>query len=283
MPHYFSSGETSDEISEELRAWLRLSLEPELAPAQARQLLAACGLPPQIYQSSVQTLSRHIPTELAVQLSQEPLDELQAQVEQAVEWLKQPNHHVVTLADPTYPASLLDLHDAPLLLYANGDLGVLQRKGLAIVGARNATQSGQETATDFAATLASRGWCIISGLASGIDQAAHKGALKAGPPSAGTIAVMGTGLDLVYPAAHRDLAHQISAHGLLLSEFPLGTRAMPHHFPRRNRIVAALAKGVLVVEAAKQSGSLITARLAGELGREVFAIPGSIHSPLARG
>ena len=171
MPHYFSSGETSDEISEELRAWLRLSLEPELAPAQARQLLAACGLPPQIYQSSVQTLSRHIPTELAVQLSQEPLDELKAQIEQAVEWLKQPNHHVVTLADPTYPASLLDLHDAPLLLYANGDLGVLQRKGLAIVGAPNATQSGQETATDFAATLASRGWCIISGLASGIDQA----------------------------------------------------------------------------------------------------------------
>jgi DNA processing protein len=262
---------------------LRLSLEPELAPAQARQLLAACGLPQQIYQSSVQTLSRHIPAELAVQLSQEPLDELQAQIEQAVTWLKQANHHIVTLADPTYPASLLDLHDAPLLLYANGDLGVLQRKGLAIVGARNATQSGQEIATDFAATLAARGWCIISGLASGIDQAAHKGALKVGPSAAGTIAVMGTGLDLVYPAAHRDLAHQISADGLLLSEFPLGTRAMPHHFPRRNRIVAALAKGVLVVEAAKQSGSLITARLAGELGREVFAIPGSIHSPLARG
>lgn len=283
MPHYFSSGETSDEISEELRAWLRLSLEPELTPAQARQLLAACGLPPQIYQSSVQTLSRHIPGELAVQLSQEPLTELQAHIDQAVEWLKQAGHHIVTLADPAYPAALLDLHDAPLLLYANGNLDVLEHPGLAIVGARNATQSGQETATDFAATLASKGWCIISGLASGIDQAAHKGALKAGPQSAGTIAVMGTGLDLVYPAAHRDLAHQISDHGLLLSEFPLGTRAMPHHFPRRNRIVAALAKGVLVIEAAKQSGSLITARLAGELGREVFAIPGSIHSPLARG
>lgn len=283
MPHYFSSGETSDEISEELRAWLRLSLEPELTPAQARQLLAACGLPPQIYQSSVQTLSRHIPGELAVQLSQEPLTELQAHIDQAVEWLKQAGHHIVTLADPAYPAALLDLHDAPLLLYANGNLDVLAHPGLAIVGARNATQSGQETATDFAATLASKGWCIISGLASGIDQAAHKGALKAGPQSAGTIAVMGTGLDLVYPAAHRDLAHQISDHGLLLSEFPLGSRAMPHHFPRRNRIVAALAKGVLVVEAAKQSGSLITARLAGELGREVFAIPGSIHSPLARG
>ncbi|MEN5253277.1 DNA-processing protein DprA [Alcaligenes aquatilis] len=283
MPHYFSSGETSDEISEELRAWLRLSLEPELTPAQARQLLAACGLPPQIYQSSVQTLSRHIPGELAVQLSQEPLTELQAHIDQAVEWLKQAGHHIVTLADPAYPAALLDLHDAPLLLYANGNLDVLEHPGLAIVGARNATQSGQETATDFAATLASKGWCIISGLASGIDQAAHKGALKAGPQSAGTIAVMGTGLDLVYPAAHRDLAHQISDHGLLLSEFPLGTRAMPHHFPRRNRIVAALTKGVLVVEAAKQSGSLITARLAGELGREVFAIPGSIHSPLARG
>lgn len=283
MPHYFSSGETSDEISEELRAWLRLSLEPELAPAQARQLLAACGLPPHIYQSSVQTLSRHIPGELAVRLSQEPQDELQAHIDQAVEWLKQAGHHIVTLADPAYPTALLDLHDAPLLLYANGNLDVLAHTGLAIVGARNATQSGQETATDFAVTLASKGWCIISGLASGIDQAAHKGALKAGPQSAGTIAVMGTGLDLVYPAAHRDLAHQISAQGLLLSEFPLGTRAMPHHFPRRNRLVAALAKGVLVVEAAKQSGSLITARLAGELGREVFAIPGSIHSPLARG
>lgn len=279
MPHYFSS----DEISEELHAWLRLSLEPGLAPAQARQLLAACGLPPHIYQSSVQTLSRHIPGELAVQLSQEPVKELQALIDQTVHWLKQPGHHIVTLADASYPAALLDLHDAPLLLYANGDLGILQRKGLAIVGARNATQSGQETATDFAHTLATKGWCIISGLASGIDQAAHKGALQAGSQGAGTLAVMGTGLDLVYPAVHRDLAHQISAQGLLLSEFPLGTRALPHHFPRRNRIVAALSKGVLVVEAAKQSGSLITARLAGELGREVFAIPGSIHSPLARG
>lgn len=279
MPHYSSS----EEISEELRAWLRLSLEPDLSPAQARQLLAACGLPPQIFQSSVQTLSRHVPGELAVQLNQPPSQEVLAQIEQATEWLKQEGHHALTLADPTYPATLLDLHDAPLLLYANGDLSTLQHKGLAIVGARNATQSGQETATDFACTLAAKGWCIISGLASGIDQAAHRGALKAGPQSAGTIAVMGTGLDLVYPAAHRDLAHQITAQGLLLSEFPLGTRAMPHHFPRRNRIVAALAKGVLVVEAARQSGSLITARLAGELGREVFAIPGSIHSPLARG
>ena len=279
MPHHFSS----EENLEELCAWLRLSLEPELSPAQARQLLAACGLPPQIFQSSTHSLAKHIPADLVAQLNHAPSEEVQAQIDQTLAWLKQEGRHVLTLADPSYPAALLDLHDAPLLLYAHGDLSALQRKGLAIVGARNATQSGLETAKDFANTLASKGWCIVSGLASGIDQAAHQGALKAGPQSAGTIAVMGTGLDLVYPAAHRDLAHQISAHGLLLSEFPLGTRALPHHFPRRNRIVAALAKGVLVVEAAKQSGSLITARLAGELGREVFAIPGSIHSPLARG
>ena len=279
MPHHFSS----EENLEELCAWLRLSLEPGLAPAQARQLLAACGLPPQIFKSSAHTLSKHIPGDMASQLNHAASEEVQAQIDQTLDWLKQEGRHVLTLADPSYPAALLDLHDAPLLLYAHGDLSALQRKGLAIVGARNATQSGLETAKDFANTLAAKGWCIISGLASGIDQAAHQGALKAGPQSAGTIAVMGTGLDLVYPAAHRDLAHQISAHGLLLSEFPLGTRALPHHFPRRNRIVAALAKGVLVVEAARQSGSLITARLAGELGREVFAIPGSIHSPLARG
>ncbi|WP_394063369.1 DNA-processing protein DprA [Alcaligenes sp. WGS1538] len=275
MPHHFTS--------EELRAWLRLSLEPGLAPAQARQLLAALGLPQQIYQSSASALARHIPADLAAQLAQDAPDELQDAVGQAMAWLEHPRHHILTLADPAYPGGLLDLHDPPLLLYANGEPSILRRPGLAVVGARSATQSGQETARDFAGALAAQGWCIVSGLAAGIDQAAHQGALQAGPQGAGTVAVMGTGMDLVYPSAHRDLAHRIAEHGLLLSELPLGTRALPHHFPRRNRLVAALAKGVLVVEAARQSGSLITARLAGELGREVFAIPGSIHSPLSRG
>ncbi|HRL21240.1 MAG TPA: DNA-processing protein DprA [Alcaligenes sp.] len=275
MPHHFTS--------EELRGWLRLSLEPGLTPAPARQLLAALGLPQHIYQSSTATLTRHLPADLAAQMAGEPSDPLQAAIAQATDWLEQTGHHILTLADPAYPAALLDLHDPPLLLYANGDLDCLRRPALAIVGARNATQSGQETTRDFAGTLAAQGWCIVSGLAAGIDQAAHHGALSAGPQGGSTIAIMGTGMDLVYPAAHRALAHQIAGQGLLLSELPLGTRALPHHFPRRNRLVAALSKGVLVVEAARQSGSLITARLAGELGREVFAIPGSIHSPLSRG
>lgn len=275
MPHHFTS--------EELRAWLRLSLEPGLTPAQARQLLAALGLPQQIYQSSAAALARHVPADLAAQLAQDAPDELRDAIAQAMAWLEHPRHHVLTLADPAYPHGLLDLHDPPLLLYANGEPSILRHPGLAVVGARSATQSGQETARDFAGALAAQGWCIVSGLAAGIDQAAHQGALQAGPQGAGTVAVMGTGMDLVYPSAHRDLAHRIAEHGLLLSELPLGTRALPHHFPRRNRLVAALAKGVLVVEAARQSGSLITARLAGELGREVFAIPGSIHSPLSRG
>ncbi len=275
MPHHFTS--------EERQAWLRLSLEPDLGPAQARQLLAALGLPHHIYHSSASTLAHHVPPALAAQMSQDPSDELLAAIAQAQAWLAEPRHHLLTLADPSYPASLLDLHDPPLVLYANGDQALLRTPGLAMVGARSATLSGQETARDFAGALAAQGWCIISGLAAGIDQAAHQGALRAGPQGGGTIAVMGTGMDLVYPAAHRDLAHQIAEHGLLLSELPLGTRALPHHFPRRNRLVAALSKGVLVVEAARQSGSLITARLGGELGREVFAIPGSIHSPLSRG
>ena len=164
-----------------------------------------------------------------------------------------------------------------------GDPAYLQGQALAVVGARNATPGGQENARAFARHLAGSGWRVVSGLALGIDAAAHEGALDAGPGGAGTVAVMGTGIDRIYPAKHRDLAHRIAAHGALVSELPLGTGALPQHFPKRNRIVAGLARGVLVVEAAKQSGSLITARLAGESGREVFAIPGSIHSPLSRG
>src|SRR5690606_26672944 len=140
-----------------------------------------------------------------------------------------------------------------------------------------------ENAKAFARHLAERGWCVVSGLASGIDAAAHQGALDAGPDGGGTLAVMGTGIDIVYPARNRALAHKIVENGTLISEFPMGQRAMPYQFPKRNRIVAGLSRGVLVVEAALQSGSLITARQAGDMGREIFAIPGSIHSPLSKG
>lgn len=275
MPIYFTS--------EELQAWLRLSLEPGLGHAQARALLGSLGLPTCVYESSSSTLSRHLPQNLVAQMRQAPSPEIQEQIARSLQWAEQEQHHILTLADAHYPPALLELHDPPLVLYVNGKLDYLQRPALAMVGARSATPGGMEIATDFARYLATHGWVICSGLASGIDQAAHRGALLAGPDSAGTLAIMGTGIDIVYPARHRSLAHEIVAHGALISEFALGSKALPYHFPRRNRLVAALSKGVLVVEAAKQSGSLITARLASEMGRDVFAIPGSIHSPLSRG
>lgn len=269
--------------SAELSAWLRLSLEPNVGSATACTLLSALGLPEQIYAQRATALARHLPDALARQLAAPMPAEMAAQVDAALQWVDAPHRHIVTLADPTYPQSLLTIADPPILLYVAGDPAYLQGPSLAVVGARNATPGGQETARAFARHLASHGWRVISGLALGIDAAAHEGALDAGPEGAGTVAVMGTGIDRIYPARHRDLAHRIAGHGALVSEFPLGTGALPPHFPKRNRIVAGLARGVLVVEAAKQSGSLITARLAGESGREVFAIPGSIHSPLSRG
>ena len=269
--------------SDELAAWLRLSLEPNIGSATACMLLSALGLPDQIYAQRATALSRHLPEALARQLAAPMPAEMAEQVERALEWVQAPGRHILTLADPTYPHSLLTIADPPILLYVAGDPAFLQGPSLAVVGARTATPGGQENARAFARHLAGAGWRVVSGLALGIDAAAHEGALDAGPKGAGTVAVMGTGIDRIYPASHRDLAHRIAAHGALVSELPLGTGARPQHFPKRNRIVAGLARGVLVVEAAKQSGSLITARLAGECGREVFAIPGSIHSPLSRG
>lgn len=268
---------------QELHGWLRLSLEHGLGATQARNLLAAVGLPHDIFALSTSALAKFVPHDLARQLSGPPSDDIQATITATLKWLEQPPHSVVTLADPHYPQSLLDTYDPPLLFYINGDVGCLARPIIAIVGARNASASGTDNATAFARHLAQKGWCIASGLALGIDAAAHRGALLAGTAGAGTIAVMATGIDMIYPAKNRDLAHQIAGNGALVSEFPLGTHALPYQFPKRNRIVAGLARGVLVVEAARQSGSLITARLASEAGREVFAIPGSIHSPLSRG
>ena len=203
-----------------------------------------------------------------------------AAAEHETAWLAEPNHHLIALSDPRYPRLLREIPDPPAALYVIGDPDLLSATQLSIVGSRNPTPGGSETAQAFASYLTQSGLTITSGLAMGVDAAAHRGALAAGGK---TIAVAGTGLDRVYPARHRELAHEIAAQGALISEFSLGTPALAHNFPRRNRIISGLSLGVLVVEAALQSGSLITARLAAEQGREVFAIPGSIHNPLARG
>ncbi len=203
-----------------------------------------------------------------------------AQTEATLAWLAEPGHHLLTFTDPDYPPLLRQIPDPPLALYVLGDRACLSLPQLAIVGSRNPTPVGRENARAFARALAGAGLTITSGLALGIDGEAHRGALDAGGR---TIAVTGTGLDRVYPAAHRELAHEISAHGALVSEFAIGSPPKAEHFPVRNRIISGLSLGTLVVEAAERSGSLISARLAGDQGREVFAIPGSIHSPLARG
>lgn len=268
---------------EELQAWLRLTLEPGVGPVTARQLLAVFGLPDQVFAASVGQLMKYLPQKLALQLAAEPEPEIQALINKTFEWLARPGHYILTLADPLYPKALFDTHDPPILLYVDGRPDVLAMPAIAMVGARNATLGGSDNARAFAKYLAGQGWCVVSGLAHGIDTAAHEGALEAPEGTGSTIAVMGTGINRLYPAANKNLALRIREQGALVSELPLDTPAVVHQFPRRNRIVAGLSKGVLVVEAAKQSGSLITARLAGEMGREVFAIPGSIHSPLSRG
>ncbi|HUS24194.1 MAG TPA: DNA-processing protein DprA [Candidatus Binatia bacterium] len=203
-----------------------------------------------------------------------------AGIDQDLAWLRGPGRTLLPIDDPRYPQRLREIAQPPLALFCQGDPALLARPQIALVGARAATRGGLETAEAFAGELTRRGLVVSSGLALGIDGAAHRGALGAGGP---TVAVCGTGLDRVYPARHRELAHEIATNGVLVSEFPTGTPPLPEHFPRRNRILSGLALGVLVVEAAPRSGSLVTARLALEQGREVFAIPGSIHSPLSRG
>jgi DNA processing protein len=198
----------------------------------------------------------------------------------AIAWAEQPGHAVITLADETYPKLLLEIPDPPALLYARGRVELLAGEALAIVGSRNATQQGEANAEAFARALSNAGLTIVSGLALGIDAAAHRGGLGG---AGSTIAVLGTGIDVVYPSRNSALAAEIGERGLLVSEFPLGTAPAAQNFPRRNRLISGLARGCLVVEAALASGSLITARAAAEQGREVFAIPGSIHSPLAKG
>ncbi|MDO9483223.1 MAG: DNA-processing protein DprA [Hydrogenophaga sp.] len=267
--------------SDELASWLRLLLTPGVGNASARKLLATFGLPEAVFRQSPPALRAVVGPQAALALLTPP-DNLDAAVARLQTWLAEaPNRHVLTLGDARYPPELLQMADPPLVLYVVGQLDALQHpRRLAIVGSRNPTPQGEANARQFACALGEAGVCVVSGLALGVDGAAHEGALDADAP---TIAVVGTGLDRVYPKRHLSLAHRIVARGALVSEYALGTPPLPANFPQRNRIIAGLSQGTLVVEAAVQSGSLITARLAAEQGREVFAIPGSIHAPQARG
>ena len=259
-----------------LAAWLRLTLIPGIGGETQRRLLAAFGFPDAIFAAGRLAASGIVGGRADLLFDFDPSEA----VDHSLAWASQPDHHILTLADSSYPQSLLEIPDPPSVLYIRGNPALLQSPGIAIVGSRNATPQGLKTSESFAQALAGRGFAIISGLALGIDAAAHRGALTT---EGATIAVIGTGADRVYPARNKELALAIARHGTIVSEFPLGTPAIAANFPRRNRIISGLSRGVLVVEAAPESGSLITARLAAEQGREVFAIPGSIHSPVARG
>ena len=261
---------------EGLAAWLWLTLIPGIGGETQRKLLAAFGLPEAIFAAG-RLATRAVAGDRADLLFDFDPSE---SIDRSLAWADQPGNHILTLADDAYPKALLEIADPPSLLYVRGNPALLRQRGLAIVGSRNATPQGVQTAESFARSLAGKGLCIVSGLALGIDAAAHRGALAAGGE---TIAVIGTGADRIYPARNKELALAIAEHGAIVSEFPLATPSIASNFPRRNRIISGLSRGVLVVEAAPESGSLITARLAAEQGREVFAIPGSIHSPVARG
>lgn len=289
---------------EELAGWLRLTLSPGVGNQAARKLLAAFGLPDGIFSQSQQSLKQVVSATLAQALQAEP-EGLAALLESTWAWLQDQDAEVhggkavVTLGDPRYPEALLALPDPPLMLYVQGMPSVLSdtpqaqdalaqqlRDCLAMVGSRNPTPQGLDNARRFARSLAEASLRVVSGLALGIDGAAHEGSLEgwqARPEALATIAVVGTGLDRVYPRQHLRLARQIAQRGLLVSEYPIGTPPLAPNFPKRNRLIAALSRGTLVVEAALQSGSLITARETVEQGKDVFAIPGSIHAPQSRG
>jgi len=260
-----------------LASWLQLSLTPGLGPATLRKLLQQFGLPQAVLARKRSELSPLAPAAALAALDSEPVANA---VARALAWAAEPGHAVITLADETYPRLLLEIADPPPLLYARGRAELLQRSALAIVGSRNATQQGTANAEAFARTLSEAGLTIVSGLALGIDAAAHRGGLQG---AGSTIAVLGTGIDVIYPQRNAALAAEIAARALIVSEFPLGSAPSAQNFPRRNRLISGLARGCLVVEAAVASGSLITARSAADQGRDVFAVPGSIHSPLAKG
>ena len=272
----------------ELEAWLRLLLTPGVGNESARKLLAAFGSAQSIFEQSEAALLAIGSARLVEAIQTEP-EELKGQLSSTLAWLAAGEDRcVVNLGEAHYPADLLNITDPPLLLFMLGSLVPKADAGLtldtlnclAIVGSRNPTPQGEINARQFAQSLGGAGWCVVSGMALGVDGAAHDGALMGGGH---TVAVVGTGLDRVYPKKHLALAHRIAERGLIVSEFPLGTPPLTSNFPRRNRLISGLSHGTLVIEAALQSGSLITARLAAEQGKEVFAIPGSIHSPQSRG
>lgn len=271
----------------ELAAWLRLALTPDVGNTAARRLLAAFGLPGAVFEQPAASLEQVVSPAIATSLRTEP-PQLATQVDATWRWLEAAEppgtRQVLTLADSAYPPGLLQTEDPPLMLYVMGRIPAAWPVGIAVVGSRNPTQQGLDNARQFSRSFAQAGLTVVSGLALGVDGAAHDGALQgAAAGQLATIAVVGTGLDRVYPRQHLELARRIAEHGLLVSEYPLGTPPLGPNFPRRNRIISALSQGTVVVEAALKSGSLITARQAAEQGREVFAIPGSIHSPQSRG
>jgi DNA processing protein len=270
-------GQVTSCVDSSLKAWLALSFIRGLGGESARRLLKEFGSPEAVLTASTFALKSFVKPELVSAIQAGIAD---TSLDAAIGWLADTNNHIVTLADRDYPQALLNISDPPLLLYVKGSLNLLNQPSLAIVGSRHATPQGLNNAAAFAESLSAAGLCIISGMAHGIDSDAHRGALKA---QGGSIAVVGTGLDKVYPAANRDLAHDLASNGVLISEFSLGTPPLAANFPRRNRIISGMSLGCLVVEASLQSGSLITARLAMEQGRDVFAIPGSIHSPQSKG
>jgi DNA processing protein len=264
-------------VREDASDWLRLTLVPGVTPAAQRALLKAFGTPASIGIANRSSLAAVVGQSMAHLLAEGPD---QSSMDRALAWLADGAHRLVVLGDEVYPQALLETADPPTVLYFAGDVSLLNRPTIAIVGSRNASRQGALDAERFARTLSDAGFAIASGMALGIDASAHRGGLAGASSS---LAVVGTGLDRVYPAANRELAHELANRGALLSEFPLGTPPSAGNFPRRNRVISGLSRGVLVVEAALKSGSLTTAKLALEQGREVFAIPGSIHSPLSKG
>ncbi len=260
-----------------LSAWLALNRAPHLGPVSIQQLL-------ECYPSAVDIFAASATELAACGLNNRQVESLLtpdwAAVESDLRWQEQEQAHICVLSDAAYPALLRQIPDPPPVLYLFGQLEVACHQQIAVVGSRTPTPMGRETAHEFGAQLAALGLVVTSGLAHGIDAAAHRGAVSVGGRS---IAVTGTGLDRVYPARHRELAHEVAEKGLIISEFPLGSPPRPGNFPRRNRIISGLSQAVLVVEAALRSGSLITARLALEQGRDVFAVPGSIRNSQARG
>jgi len=268
--------------------WLRLQMTPGIGSVSGRNLLRAFGDPAAIFSQSAATLRAVVQARQAQALLQLPSD-FEAIARFTQQWLQSERrqHHMLVLGDPRYPLALLEIDDPPLVLYAAGSERALNcidaSRSIAIVGSRNPTPQGLENSRAFGKALAQEGLTVVSGMALGVDAAAHRGALESGEIDLPTVAVVGTGLDRVYPAKHHHLAGAIAERGLVLSEYPLGTVPLPANFPRRNRLIAGLSRGTLVIEAALQSGSLITAQQALDQGKEVFAIPGSIHSTQSRG